>query len=81
MICKTVLKCENCIESIILVLTKQKVWKNQVQTLSTKKKGPKWPNTTIFGNFQQKNTVSEINSKVSLFLELEFLISFPPWHY
>ena len=42
---------------------------------------PKWPNTTIFGNFQQTNTVSEINSKVLLFLELEFqklefLISF-----
>ena len=42
---------------------------------------PKWPNTTIFGNFQQKNIVSEINSKVPLFLELEFqkfefLISF-----
>ena len=33
---------------------------------------PKWPNTTIFGNFQPKNTVSEINSKVPLFLELEF---------
>ena len=47
--------------------------------------GPKWPNTTIFGNFQQENTVSEINSKIPLFLELElqkleFLISFPPWH-
>ena len=44
-------------------------------------KRPKWPNTTIFGNFQQKNTVSEIHSKVPLFLELkfqklEFLISF-----
>ena len=33
---------------------------------------PKWPNTTIFGNFKQKNTVSEINGKVPLFLELEF---------
>ena len=37
--------------------------------------GPKWPNITFFGNFQQKNTVSEINDKVPLFLELEFLIS------
>ena len=42
---------------------------------------PKWLNTTIFGNFQQKNTVSKINSKVPLFLKLEFqklefLISF-----
>ena len=34
--------------------------------------GPKWPNTTFFGNFQQKNTVSEINDKVLLFIELEF---------
>ena len=33
---------------------------------------PKWPNTTIFGNFKQKNTISEINGKVPLFLELEF---------
>ena len=33
---------------------------------------PKWPNTTIFGNFKQKNTVSEINGKIPLFLELEF---------
>ena len=46
---------------------------------------PKWPNTTVFGNFLQENTVSEINNKVPLFLELEFqklefLISFPPWH-
>ena len=38
--------------------------------------GPKWPNTTIFGNFWQKNIISEINSKIPLFLELEFLISF-----
>ena len=42
---------------------------------------PKWPNTTIFEIFQQKYTVLKINSKVPLFLELEFqklefLISF-----
>ena len=33
---------------------------------------PKWPNTTFFGNFQKKNTVSEINGKIPLSLELEF---------
>ena len=52
-----------------------------VQNKHTKSQRPKWPNTTFFGNFQQKNTVSEINNKVPLFLELEFqklefLISF-----
>ena len=52
-----------------------------ISCAKVKKIWPKWPNTKIFGNFQQKNTVSEINVKVPLFLKLEFqklefLISF-----
>ena len=37
---ENMLKCENCLESIMLVLLlpRQKVWKAQVQTLSPKKK-------------------------------------------
>ena len=41
MICKTVLKCEtqNCLESVILVLQKQEVWKNCANSFPKEESG------------------------------------------
>ena len=54
---------------MIFLGRKEREKKEIVKTLGLR---PKRPNTTFFGNFYQKNIVSEINGKLPFFLELEF---------